>query len=127
MLSTPRRDTPPELAFRSALHRMGFRYRVDQRPLPALRGRADLVFPTERVAVYIDGCFWHGCPAHGTWPKANAKWWRDKIETNRARDVETNRRLRNAGWVVVRVWEHEDATVAAGRVARAVERRRVSA
>jgi DNA mismatch endonuclease (patch repair protein) len=79
-----------------------------------------VVFPRGRVAVYVDGCFWHGCPIHGTRPKNNAEWWREKIEANRARDRDTDRRLREAGWLPVRVWEHESADVAADRIVAAV-------
>src|SRR5262249_39617381 len=85
MQATPQRDTPCELALRSAVHRLGLRYRVDWR-VPGTRRRADLAFVNTRVLVFVDGCFWHGCPEHGTWPKANASWWRDKIEANQQRD-----------------------------------------
>lgn len=78
------------------------------------------MFPRLRVAVYVDGCFWHGCPLHGTWPKANADWWREKIERNRRRDDETNHILDAAGWTVVRVWEHEDPKGAADRISSIV-------
>ncbi len=124
MESTRRRDTAPEVALRTALHRMGLRYRVDRKPLLDLRRRADVVFSSARVVVYVDGCFWHGCPSHATWPKENAEFWRNKIEANRRRDADTDRRLADAGWLVVRVWEHEDPNEAAERVARAVRSRR---
>lgn len=117
MRNTRRRDTAAELALRSELHRRGFRFYVDRPPLRGLRRRADVVFPRRRVAVYVDGCFWHSCPVHATSPKANADWWRDKLEANRVRDRDTDRRLNEAGWSVVRVWEHEDALAAADRVA----------
>jgi DNA mismatch endonuclease (patch repair protein) len=120
MKSTGRRDTAPEVALRTLLHRMGFRYRIDRKPLPGLRRRADLVFVGARIAVYIDGCFWHGCPLHATWPKENAKFWHDKIEANRRRDADTDRRLQDARWTVIRVWEHESPVTAAERVAAAV-------
>lgn len=81
------------------------------------------MFPTARVAVFVNGCFWHGCEQHATWPKANAKWWRQKIERNRQRDADTDARLRKAGWHPIRVWEHEDSTKAAARIARTVSRR----
>src|SRR5437764_2324869 len=74
------RDTAPERKLRSALHRSGLRFRVHVRPLPGVRREADIVFPKARVAVFVDGCFWHGCPDHAPWPKANAAWWREKIE-----------------------------------------------
>jgi DNA mismatch endonuclease (patch repair protein) len=118
-----RRDTLPELAIRSELHRRGFRFRVDRAPLPGLRSRADIVFGPARVAVYVDGCFWHSCPEHGTKPKANAEWWERKLERNRERDAETDRALREQGWEVVRIWEHEDPGEAAERVIRAIEGR----
>lgn len=116
-----RRDTAPELALRRELHRRGRRYRVDRAPLPGLRRRADLVFPTARVAVFVDGCFWHCCPVHGTRPKNNAGWWAAKLDTNVARDRDTDTRLADAGWRVVRVWEHEDAVTAADTVDRALD------
>jgi DNA mismatch endonuclease, patch repair protein len=112
MRATGRRDTPIERQIRSLLHRAGLRFRVDVSPLAVLRSRADIVFRRSRVAVYVDGCFWHGCPTHGTWPKANATWWRAKIEANRRRDVAITAELISSGWAVVRVWEHEDPSIA---------------
>jgi DNA mismatch endonuclease (patch repair protein) len=82
-----------------------------------MRRRADIVFAKKRVVVFVDGCFWHGCPEHGTWPKENRQWWREKIEANVARDRDTDTRLRASGWTVVRVWEHEDPLQAAGAIA----------
>lgn len=114
------RDTRPELALRRELHHRGLRYFVDRAPLVGLRRRADVVFPRQRLAVYVDGCFFHGCPRHGTWPKHNAEFWRDKIETNRARDRDTDARLAAAGWSVIRIWEHEDPAAAADRVEQAL-------
>ncbi|MPZ84010.1 MAG: DNA mismatch endonuclease Vsr [Actinophytocola sp.] len=116
MQAAHRRDTAPELALRRELHRRGFRYRVDFAPLPGLRRRADLVFPRKRLAVYVDGCFWHSCPEHATQPKSNAAWWADKLATNQRRDRDTDQRLRENGWIVVRVWEHENAVAAADRI-----------
>jgi DNA mismatch endonuclease (patch repair protein) len=110
------RDTTPEKQLRSFLHRRGLRFRVDVSPISGVRRRADLVFPRARVAVFVDGCFWHGCPLHATWPKANADFWREKIETNRRRDEDTNRKFAEAGWTVVRVWEHEDVQAAGLRI-----------
>ncbi|AMY20935.1 MULTISPECIES: very short patch repair endonuclease [Nocardiaceae] len=115
-----RRDTKPELALRRLLHAAGLRYRVDRAPLPGLRRRADVVFTRARVAVYVDGCFWHSCPVHATHPRNNAQWWADKLAGNVARDRDTDRRLEEAGWTVVRIWEHEDPTAAAEKVVRAV-------
>ena len=112
MRTTGRRDTPPELRIRSLLHRKGYRFRVDVSPVSDTRSRADILFRRLKVAVYVDGCFWHGCPLHGTWPKANANWWRNKIEANRRRDLEITALLRASGWSVVRVWEHEELPAA---------------
>jgi DNA mismatch endonuclease (patch repair protein) len=111
------------MRLRTLLFARGLRYRVDARPLPGLRRKADVLFRRARVAVYIDGCFWHGCPLHATWPKQNAAFWLDKIETNQRRDADTDRRLAEAGWLVIRVWEHEDPAEAAGRIAAAVQAR----
>jgi DNA mismatch endonuclease (patch repair protein) len=122
MQATPRRDTPPELALRTALHLLGLRFRVDWR-LPGSRRRADLAFISAKVAVFVDGCFWHGCPKHMTWPKANAAWWRQKISTNMARDRGSDELLRQRGWRTIRIWEHTQASVAAARVARVIKRR----
>ncbi|MCM6778516.1 very short patch repair endonuclease [Nocardia sp. CDC159] len=120
-LSRQRRTgTAPETALRRELHRRGYRYFVDRAPLPGLRRRADLVFPRRKVAVYVDGCFWHSCPQHATRPKNNAQWWAEKLAGNVARDRDTDARLDAAGWLVVRIWEHEDALAAADRVQTAV-------
>lgn len=124
MQSNKSRDTKPELALRSAVHALGLRYRVDARPLKALRRRADLVFPRAKVAVFLDGCFWHGCPVHHTVAAANASFWAEKVSTNRARDSDTDAKLAESGWVSVRVWEHEDPVEAAERVRAAVHERR---
>jgi DNA mismatch endonuclease, patch repair protein len=123
MQSNRSRDTKPELALRSAVHALGLRYRVAAKPLVGLRRTADLVFPKARVAVFLDGCFWHGCPEHHTVASANAKFWADKVEGNRTRDRDTDSRLLDAGWVSVRVWEHEDPAEAARRVEQAVRGR----
>ena len=111
------KDTRAELMLRRELHSLGLRYRVHRRPIPSLRCQADVLFGPARIAVMIDGCFWHGCPLHGTWPKSNAVWWRDKIEGNQRKDESTDLALSRAGWTVVRVWEHEDPVEAAQRVA----------
>lgn len=112
-----RRDTEPELAIRRRLHAMGHRYRVDFAPLPDLkRRRADIVFTKQKVAVFVDGCFWHRCPEHYVPPKSNAEWWEAKINANVERDRDTDARLVEAGWRVVRIWEHEDPEDAATRI-----------
>lgn len=115
MATTKQRDTKPELALRSALHRMGLRFAVD-RKINGNRRRTDVVFPTERVAVYVDGCFWHGCPHHGTIPKQNRQWWIDKLDSNRARDTAITEALTDDGWRVLRFWEHDEPIAAAGTV-----------
>ncbi|MFV2117192.1 very short patch repair endonuclease [Streptomyces sp. Act-28] len=118
------RDTGPELALRSLLYASGLRYRVDIRPIPEIRRRADVVFPKERVAVFVDGCFWHGCPLHSRPAKKNSELWLAKIKDNMERDVETNTLLIAAGWTVLRVWEHDDVGAAAEAVAMAVAKAR---
>ena len=123
MKSNKSRDTKPELALRSAVHARGLRYRVSAKPLAGVRRTADLVFPRAKVAVFLDGCFWHGCPEHHTVASANAKFWADKVEGNRKRDRDTDGRLAEAGWVSVRVWEHEDVAAAARRVEEIVRAR----
>ncbi|MBC6466656.1 very short patch repair endonuclease [Actinomadura alba] len=114
------RDTKPELALRRAVHALGLRYRVSARPLPAVRRTADLIFTRAKVAVFLDGCFWHGCPDHHTKSAINAAYWADKVVKNRARDRETDGLLKAAGWVAVRIWEHEDPGEAALKVASVV-------
>jgi len=121
MVANRRRDTSPELAHRSALHRSGLRFRVD-RPLPFdRRRRADIVFPRQKVAIFVDGCFWHGCPEHYSAPKANADFWREKVTSNIARDRDTDDRLRALGWTVIRVWEHTDPAAATGEIRKVVK------
>lgn len=123
MQATRRRDTGPEVSLRRCLHANGFRFRIDMPILPGVRRRADILFSGAKVAVFVDGCFWHCCPIHRSFPKANAAWWAEKLRMNRDRDRDTNRRLRQAGWHVERVWEHELPSEAAARVAAAVRRR----
>lgn len=122
MRSTRRRDTAAELALRRELYRRGLRYRVELAVLPGLRRRADIVFTRARVVVFVDGCFWHGCPIHATRPKANGGFWAEKLSANQARDRDTDRRLAAANWQVARVWEHEDVAAAADRIEALVER-----
>ncbi|MFI2200682.1 very short patch repair endonuclease [Streptomyces sp. NPDC020192] len=118
------KDTAAELLVRRLLHAAGLRYRVEY-PVPGMaRRRIDVAFTSVKVAVLIDGCFWHGCPEHATQPRANAEWWRQKLDRNMARDVETTEHLVSAGWEVLRFWEHEAPADVALRVAAAVERRR---
>lgn len=116
-------DTRPEKALRSGLHRAGARFRknyslrVDAgRPV-----RVDVAFTARRVAVFVDGCFWHRCPEHGTDPRANAEYWGPKLDRNVKRDRETDKRLQAAGWAVIRVWEHEEIGEAVDRILRYLE------
>ena len=108
MHNTPQRDTPLEMQVRSRLHRRGLRFRVDRTIPGVTRSRPDLIFPKERIAVFLDGCFWHSCPQHGTTPHANRGWWLEKLAANVERDRRHDRELRTAGWLVLRFWEHED-------------------
>lgn len=114
------RDTSPEMAVRRRLHAAGLRFRVAHRPLPSLRRTADVVFTRQRIAVFIDGCYWHACPEHRTIAKTNASYWSEKLARNVARDAETTEQLRAAGWTVLRFWEHEDPESVAATVASAV-------
>lgn len=118
------KNTSPEMSLRRTLHARGLRFRVQVPLLQKPRRVADVVFVTPRVAVFVDGCFWHGCPLHATWPKENAEFWRAKIEANQARDADTDRRLRELDWEVVRVWTHEDPEEAGARVEAVVRARK---
>lgn len=120
MRAVRQRDTDIEVALRSELHRLGLRFRINQLLLAGSRRRADVVFRSVRVAVYVDGCFWHGCPLHGSWPKSNAEWWRKKLEDNQRRDRDTDSRLREIGWTVIRVWGHEKPAEAGAKIADVV-------
>lgn len=116
MKASKPRNTGPEIAIRYELHKKGLRYRIDVRPLESLNRRADIVFRSIKLAIFIDGCFWHGCPLHGTLPKANAEFWELKIARNIERDRDTDFKLISAGWKVIRVWEHEDPKTAAENI-----------
>jgi DNA mismatch endonuclease (patch repair protein) len=121
MAGIRRRDTGPERALRSLLHAAGRRYRVDMRlDLPGGRVRPDLAFTRAKVAVFVDGCFWHCCPEHGRAPGVNGEYWGPKLTRNVERDHRANQILAEAGWTVLRVWEHEDPTTAATRVTTAL-------
>lgn len=117
MLANRRNDTGPEMRVRRLLHAAGLRYRIDYAPdRRNLRRRADIVFTRRRIAVFIDGCYWHGCPEHFVPPKANARYWAGKIAGNIARDRDTDERLRSLGWVVLRFWEHDEPSLVAERI-----------
>ncbi|SET98250.1 T/G mismatch-specific endonuclease [Geodermatophilus poikilotrophus] len=120
MVANRGRDTAPELAVRRLVHARGLRYFVGRPPLKGLRRTADLLFPRRRLAVFIDGCFWHRCPEHFQMPAANRDYWEPKIARNVERDRETDRRLAEAGWRVLRCWEHEDPEGVADLIERAV-------
>ncbi|MEU5630078.1 very short patch repair endonuclease [Streptomyces rishiriensis] len=118
------KDTGVELAVRRLLYATGMRYRVEY-PVPGMpRRRIDVAFPRAKVAVLIDGCFWHGCPQHATHPKSNAEWWRTKLDRNMARDRETTEHLTTLGWTVLRFWEHTRPEAVARTVRATVDRRR---
>lgn len=118
------KNTSAESALRRELHALGLRYRIQVPVLTRPRRVADVVFVGLRVAVFVDGCFWHGCPQHATWPKQNAEFWRLKILANQERDCDTDARLRAGGWKGVRVWAHEAPSKAASRIAKVVEKRK---
>ena len=120
MSALRRRDTNPELEIRRLLHAAGLRYRVAY-PVPGRPRRTiDIAFTRRKVAVFVDGCFWHGCPEHGTSPTSNAEWWSAKLAANQARDADTAAHLEALGWFVLRMWEHERPTSAAERIAGAL-------
>lgn len=119
MKGNRKRDTRPEVRLRSALHHAGLRFRKDRLIAAGnLVVRADVVFPRARVVVFSDGCFWHACPEHGTSPQSNVGYWTPKLARNVERDRRVDEALREAGWIVMRVWEHESPEQAAERVAR---------
>lgn len=125
MSAYPRRDTTPELRLRREVHRRGLRYLVDA-PLPGMpRRRADLLFSRAKVAVFVDGCYWHGCPLHFRPAGRNLHWWKRKIAVNQARDRDTDERLTAQGWNALRFWEHEDMILAATTVERTVRREKL--
>lgn len=121
------RNTSAESLLRRELRSRGLRYRIQVPVVAKPRRVADIAFIGVRVAVFVDGCFWHGCPQHATWPKQNAEFWRSKILANQERDRDTDARLKADGWFVVRVWAHEAPSKAASRIAKVIERRKVEA
>ena len=124
MRAQARRDTRPELAIRKHLFACGYRYRSSRPQIEGLRCRPDFIFPRERVAVFVNGCFWHVCPEHATWPTNNAAWWRAKLEGNQARDQRIDASLRELGWEPIRLWEHEATEAAAEKVIAVLVRKR---
>lgn len=121
MRRMPTRDSGPEVALRSRLHRLGLRYRLHKASLP---GRPDIVFVSARVAVFVDGCFWHWCPRHCTIPRHNRDWWLEKLSGNRRRDRLKDKALAEMGWLAIHVWEHQNMEVAATRIAGVISKRR---
>ncbi|MFK0246685.1 very short patch repair endonuclease [Amycolatopsis azurea] len=123
MQANKRSDTKPEIALRKALHRLGYRYRKDLRLVleGGVRVRPDVVFTARKVAVFVDGCFWHVCPEHGREPTSNEWYWTPKLRRNMERDRLVTTALKEAGWLVVRVWEHEPLPAAVAVVVGALE------
>jgi len=115
MQTMPRKDTGVEIALRRELHRLGLRFRTHLQVLP---GTPDIALTRARVAVFVDGCFWHRCPQHGTSPKNNSAWWASKLDGNVARDRRKDMQLEEMGWVSIHVWEHEDPVSAATEIYR---------
>jgi DNA mismatch endonuclease (patch repair protein) len=124
MQANRRVNTKPEVALRSALHKLGYRYRKDLllRLPEGVKVRPDIVFTARKVAVFVDGCFWHVCPEHGREPTTNEWYWTPKLRRNMQRDRTVNKALEGAGWQVVRIWEHEDLVTAISNVERALDK-----
>jgi DNA mismatch endonuclease, patch repair protein len=122
MRANRRTNTKPELALRRALHRLGYRYRKDHRLdlTGGARVRPDIAFTARKVAVFVDGCFWHSCPEHGSRPAVNVWYWDPKLRRNAERDLAANAALAAAGWAVVRIWEHEPVEAAVASVIEAL-------
>jgi len=122
------KDTAPELALRKLLFSVGLRYRIHYKPKQKILGRStiDIAFPGAQLAVFVDGCFWHGCPEHGTIPKANGSWWAEKLQNNRARDEKVTSILQAAGWQVLRFWTHQSAESMATEVINKLEKKPIT-
>ena len=116
-----RRDTAPEVRLRKALHAAGLRFRVQYRIIGLPRRKVDIAFTRWKVAVQVDGCFWHGCPEHSRHPNRNREWWTWKIARNQARDADTDARLAHLGWSVIHVWEHEETDTACSRIVAMID------
>lgn len=126
MRSNRPKDTALEISFRSALHQSGLRFFKHRRPVPGIRCEADVLFPRVYLAIFIDGCFWHGCPEHATRPVVHGDWWATKLDRNKERDRLNDQKLRDAGWTVLRIWEHESADSAAQMVCRQITQLRTA-
>lgn len=119
-------DTGPELRLRSLVHKSGLRYSINVRPAHEINRRADIVFRSAKVAVFVNGCFWHGCPRHYVTPKSNKQFWSEKVRKNRQRDTETKKLLRKRGWKVLVLWEHQDLSKCAATIVCEVRSRRLA-
>lgn len=115
-----RSESEMERELRSRLHRCGLRFRKHASPVRGLRCRVDILFTRKRIAVFVDGCFWHRCPFHGSEPKANGKWWKTKLDANVARDRRNDAALTAAGWRVLRFWAHDPVDGMVDRILAAV-------
>jgi DNA mismatch endonuclease (patch repair protein) len=114
------RDTRPEIVLRSELNRFGLRFRKHYRPVRGIRGGVDIAFTRWKLAVFVDGCFWHGCPDHGSIPVTNAEWWGYKLQATRSRDKRNDDVLLANGWRVLHAWEHEPVAEVIARVQAAL-------
>ena len=126
MHNTRQRDTPVEMRVRHLLRERQLAFEVDRSIAGVTRSRPDLVFYKERVAVFLDGCFWHSCPVHGTTPHANRGWWVEKLAANVERDRRHDRELGTAGWLVLRFWEHEEPELVVDTIENRLRERRSS-
>jgi DNA mismatch endonuclease (patch repair protein) len=121
MRATRRKNTHPEIALQTLLRNEKIEFETENLLLIGYKRKVDIIIKGKKVAIFVDGCFWHGCPIHGTWPKQNAEFWRDKIIQNQQRDRDTDQKLLDAGWRVIRIWEHEDMVLAVERISREIK------
>jgi DNA mismatch endonuclease, patch repair protein len=121
MKSARQHDTAPELKLQVLLLELNIEFETNAFPIAGFKRKADILLRDKKIAIFIDGCFWHGCPIHGTWPKQNAEFWKEKILKNKDRDKDTNIKLAEFGWKVIRVWEHEEMKDVAQRITNEFE------
>jgi DNA mismatch endonuclease (patch repair protein) len=124
MRSVRQSGTKCEEELSTNLRALGLRFRVNEPVVRSVSTRADILFRRVKIAVFVDGCFWHSCPKHFSVPTTNCSWWKEKLQSNHNRDVKLTLRLRSQGWIVIRVWEHEDMASAANWIARKIQERR---
>lgn len=117
------KNTAPEKALQTALRSKGLNFQINVKPIKYLNRKADIVINAAKVAIFVDGCFWHGCPIHGTHSKANPEFWENKIAQNKSRDLDTNYELKKYGWKVIRIWEHEDPELVSKMIFGIIKRR----